>query len=362
MKYLVTLKPLEPYLFGTDTGFKYQEIENPGKSTYFIRSGDMPEQTTILGMLRYITLEQEHLLKSSFAYSIEERNMMNLCIGTDSFSFSAEKKQSFGNIKRVSPVFIIDEKDHYLVRTPYHVQKPEGENGEYRFMEMSGIPGTQENLETSAGRIKLPREYHAKAGHASGFFDLSDRTEAGDQLFISVIASGNQKNDQGELVEEGFFKKELKYLRDGCSFAVYVEADKLPGKTIAYMGHKKSAFLMMAQENREDDLEERVKAAFRGFAADGDTWFYAMSDVYLQKAMCHRQFCIVEEKQIRNLETVYGEQSQARRLKKSSRQYNLIQSGSVFYERCPEFIYGNKAQYENCRQIGYNHIIELGGR
>ena len=120
MKYLVKMTPIEPYAFGTDQTFQYHGVEATGKETYFVRSNQVPEQTTILGMLRYIVLEMEGLLNSDFHYTAEEREKMNSCIGRESFRFLQKEKQDFGMIHEISPVFLMDSKNHIYIKNPYH--------------------------------------------------------------------------------------------------------------------------------------------------------------------------------------------------------------------------------------------------
>lgn len=91
MNYLVKIRPLEPYAFGTDKTSAYVGAERTGEGTYLVRSKNVPEQTTLLGMLRYITLEAEGLLKTDYSYTPDERAKMKQCIGPDSFQFSAPK-------------------------------------------------------------------------------------------------------------------------------------------------------------------------------------------------------------------------------------------------------------------------------
>ena len=48
MKYLIKITPLEPYTFGTDQNIRYPGEEPTGKETYFVDSGEVPEQTSVL--------------------------------------------------------------------------------------------------------------------------------------------------------------------------------------------------------------------------------------------------------------------------------------------------------------------------
>lgn len=348
MKYLVKMTPLEAYAFGNDQGFLYPGEKGTGKESYFVRSRDIPEQTSVLGLLRYLVLQDRGLLKTSFRYDEAERQEMKKYIGEQSFSFGETAKQSFGSIQSISPLFLLNEQEEILIRNPYHNKAETG----YIPMEMEA------GVETSAGVIYLPRigEYDAKNGYADGYYNLTTK-EVIRNLFKSHIVSGNRKNDSdGNMVTEkagGFFKRELKSLAEGYSFAVFAEVDRLPTRTIGYMGKKKSAFLIETKEVDDINLAGMVR---EHFCDNNEVWFYALSDIVVRNSIKYKDFCIVEEKYQRNLETRHDTENYLGKLKKSEIRYHLIQNGSVFYRNCSLDIVN-----DNCKQIGYNAIVQLGG-
>jgi len=60
MKYLVTLKPLEPFLFGGNQTFGRLGDKEAGN--YLVTSRQFPQQTALLGMLRKELMTQAGLL------------------------------------------------------------------------------------------------------------------------------------------------------------------------------------------------------------------------------------------------------------------------------------------------------------
>lgn len=181
MQYLVKMTPLEPYCFGTDQSAPYIGAENGGKGTYFIRSKALPEQTTLLGTLRCMILESQGLLKENFDYTPEESQQMAACIGPESFRFISEKKQKFGYIKEISPLFIISPEGHICIKNPLNNKADEG----YDPMKM-----TDRTFETSEGPVHLPMqdEYNAKEDYADGYYDLSSGRIYRD-LFKKIITT-----------------------------------------------------------------------------------------------------------------------------------------------------------------------------
>lgn len=357
MRYLMTMEPLEPYTFGTEHSFKYGKEKPTGRESYFVTSAEMPEQTTILGMLRFLLLKDRNKLKSNFLYSDEDRKEMKQIIGENSFSFTGSN-QDFGIIDSISPVFIINSEGQKLIRCPFCMKK------DGNLMEMEG------SYYTSFGEIHLPKgnEYIAKEGYTHDFYNINtgniDSQENKNPLFLKKMITGNNKNDEnGKLKvktdhDEGFFKIEKVTIRKGCKFACYVELkekiNNIEKGFIGTMGRGKSAFKvdfidMNSDDDSDEDIDKTVSAI--DWKTDG-VWYYCLSDVFLSDRVKYKNFAIVETKETRNLETRLSEKGISR-LKKSEQVFKLISQGSVFYMNNPI------PENEDIKKIGYNHIIKM---
>lgn len=345
MVYLVNITPLKAYMFGTDQKFIYPGEKLTGKESYYIKSNEVPEQTTILGLLRFLILKQKGILRSDFQYTKEERARMAGCIGAGSFSFDAKKEQDFGCIQEISPVFLMDTIGNYYIKNPFNNK----EETQYAPMELK-----EQKIETSFGKIRLPEneEYNAKKGIASGYYNLGNG-KVYKKIFSSSVLPGNRKNNKIS-DDDCFFKQEMIRMKAGFSFAVFVNVTEevLPKKDIGYMGLGKSAFMITSKIVTDNDLAKRVEDAFAGYKG---LWIYALSDLYIQGEFVYDKFCIVEKKQIRNLETRYDEKNHLRKLRRSEKQFNMVQKGSVFFKQC-----GLDIANENCQKIGYNKVVQLG--
>ncbi len=356
MLYRVNITPQEPYTLGTDIGFAMKGENQFGKISYFMQSNNVPDQTTVLGMLRYLVLQQGGLLHTDFKYTQQEQAAMAEKIGAESFSFTASAPQSFGSIQSISPLFLMDETGDYYVKNPFHnTAKAADENTPAK----GYCPMALEPLaSTACGKeIHLPKqgEYDAKHGHAGGYYNLhTGEIFDTDALIRTQTQVGNRKNGGSPNSDEGFFKRETKVLKQGYSFAVFVEADALPETSIAHLGYRRAVCTVCATPVQQNDLVEQVQAAFAPTAQDA-TWQYALSDVIPTDALAPDAFCIIEKKQVRNLETVYQADGAKGKMRKMAAQYNLIESGSVFYHQC------NITYNENGSNIGYNKIITIGG-
>ena len=90
----IRLRPLSKFLFGRE--------KTKGRTDYFLRSHLFPQQTAVLGLLRYEILRRNDLL--SFK-GINDADEAAKHIGKSSFSGTAT--QTFGEIEQVSPIELV---------------------------------------------------------------------------------------------------------------------------------------------------------------------------------------------------------------------------------------------------------------
>lgn len=366
MTYLVTFCPLEPYTFGTDQSFVFEDAESvrTGKESYLAASNQLPEQTMLLGTLRYMALQKAGLLHTDLCYDPKEQKDIRDLIGPESFSFQ-KQEQSFGVIRSLSPLFLVNrEKQTVLIPNPFH--NTAKENG-YAPMQLGPA------LCSSSGSVRLPTKeaYNAKNGYGSGFLELgsreADRLTIYRDLFRKNLITGNQKVMDETEREKAFFRRERYVLHGDYSFAVLAdtEADALPTDCVVYMGVKRAAF-------RARVCPAEAFPAFQGQAAEspsallkglveaelntGEAWYYALSDLIAPPGFRLGSFSIVEEKSLRNIETKLGETRLVHRRRRSPIRWHLIRAGSVFSGQAPMLEKNAAAE-----SIGYNVICNLGG-
>ena len=116
-KYLLKIKPLDSFFFGQEDKYR-KRIDSTKKgglatvADYFQRSAYFPQQTTVLGMLRY------YLLLMNNQIPIKNKDLAKELIGERSFD-SNQNGQEFGKIENISPVFIVDEiQEKFLFPSP----------------------------------------------------------------------------------------------------------------------------------------------------------------------------------------------------------------------------------------------------
>lgn len=239
-RYKVTLTPLDWFFFGGE-----QTFDNGETQSYIAHSNRFPQQTTLLGMVRYQLLKQNNLLLSgndkvdqSIASQMEE------WIGKESFNIEADGIQSFGKIKKLSPAFI-QMGSHQLVPMPLT-------NGvDISFKEGTvWFCGTQKNMLIEAPAFK-EKEY-------DNYTKLIDETgkawnlEGEDGVFASSMQIGITKAEGGDENENGFYKQEtIRFKSRETSFAFYIELEdgtELKNDFV-FIGAQRSCFKMEVHED-----------------------------------------------------------------------------------------------------------------
>ena len=104
--YKILFTPLEEYFFG-DEGSFFSEIDE--KQGYYLVSKDIPSQTTIFGIIRYLGLSH---IKSDYKYTPKEYEANKTAIGCKGFNIEKaitenNSQKNFGKIKNISSIPLI---------------------------------------------------------------------------------------------------------------------------------------------------------------------------------------------------------------------------------------------------------------
>lgn len=116
--YLITLTPMDWFFFGGE-----RTLDDGKSADYISHSNKFPQQSALLGMIRYQLLKQHNLL-SQFPYTENkptEKEIMKTLIGEQSFRMTERKAKSLGLgvIKQISPLMLIECKDDTSSRSIY---------------------------------------------------------------------------------------------------------------------------------------------------------------------------------------------------------------------------------------------------
>ena len=311
MKYLVTLKPLEAFMFGGDQTFGALGDKEAG--TYLVKSRMFPQQTALLGMLKKELMIQAGLLtrkrRGEWVDKQKRKETIDL-VGLEKFNMRETDIQDFGNIKKLSPVFLLKDKKRYLKKVnidtyPYEDGKLKGFNG----------------------KTDIYDNFIA--------LDGGDSCTAKD-IFKALEQTGNKKGGE----ENSLFKKTSYLLKDGFAFAFYAELETELKSAMVSLGADRSAFMMTVVE---DDASLDY--------TDPKGHMTLLSDAYINvdiKNNC--LFAITSEISHRNLKSKKSA-SQQYKFEKSETLY-LYEKGSVFVAPTDTLLAALKQ--DNLQQIGYN--------
>ncbi len=390
--YLCKLKPLEEYFFGGERTFDFdgEKASSSAKTRYYIKSEKWPNQSTLLGILRYIVLEKNGYLRELEKEDSggEEAKCRDRLIGENGFALSG-KVSNYGVIKEISPIFLMDSAEDRWIRTPlnHQVKKDEKYNGSYVPMEMS-----EQQILTEKGKISLPTSFVAKDGLTESVMNIEkDRNHIiknveSFQDIKGVIKpiekTGIAKNES----EDAFFKKVYWHMDESFCFAFYFKADddvhmdKLfkadEGKKdslsgVVFLGQGKSAFNYSFVKTEQDDPLKEMQETINNIGfGNSDVW-YALSDVYIEESESEPEggYSIVKKKYFRSLSDVKqngdGKKKWSfRTSRRKSKLYELYEAGSVFFYNpiVTDSNDENQKSQKGYRQVGLNHIIKIGGK
>lgn len=327
-EYLVSFTPVGPFFFGNEKGFAFSEDDI---HRYFIKSEDMPSQSTVLGALRYILLPVK---RSDWKYTDDEKNANKGAVGAKGFD-PEEAEADYGIIDNVSPLFIIADGE-FAVATPFdHIE------GNTHYTPFENY--CKDAYDADGKVIYYTEDYNIKSGVTSSFMRISDgKILARDEIFVSDIRPGLNLDAE----ENNFYKREYKRLAAGCAFGVFVSlnSDTIPENTIVYMGQGKSAFYVTFNE-AENNLQRQIASRLR------DDVVYCAGDVFAEAELTEdTYFAVTSVKTYRHFTAESGN------VKKGSMLYRPIKAGSIFIPRNKDdFIKG--ISKESFMKAGYNTLI-----
>lgn len=380
--YLIKLTPLDKFFFGQKKTF------GDDNANYFVYSSLFPQQTALLGLLRYQLLQiaGEEIFKDN---KIQDEHKAGELIGKQSFSPFVEEELQFGIIESLSSVFIIDKmnEDEHFLPVGRRFQK-ENEKAPYNLLHLS----------CQAGCPPIFGEYKPKKGLASCWLSSKSHTLLNEEDFFTKDERiGIRKDYEGATNDDAFFCQ--RYYRfknfkevegektkvckqppvrehDFC-FAVLLETHRdikheELNKRIVYLGGERQPFLMDLMEVSEETFKLTIESS----TLTSDEKHYTvvlLSDAMIEsKLLSEVRFASTEVKDFACLLTHVGTRKFYNKENKRQTQYltesatalsvqkELYARGSVFYfdtkEQADQFCEDLK-KVPNFHTIGYNHIV-----
>ncbi|HHS92334.1 MAG TPA: hypothetical protein ENK82_03235 [Campylobacterales bacterium] len=348
-RYLVKVKPLEPFFFGGELTFGADETRK-GKeqsSRYSATSTQFPQQTALLGMLRKTMLIQNGNLtmhkkgewvdsfgKNSVSPNYDEAKEL---VGTEAFSYT--KEIEIGKIESISPLLICHEDKYYIANA---------KDDEYELKERVGM------VSFGQGQKKafVLEGYDAKKSKPFEFISNTQEKKNYLDFFKELQSVGIKKSLTGQTEEDAFFRRKSYYPKDKAYFSFVVtfkeKMDWLE-ESVVSLGADQSSFKFEIEEidNDFDDLfseNHQTKALSRIVLAS--------STLVSQEAYELCSFVLGERKTYRQL-------TDTRKGKKSQRYY-LLEKGSVLYSEEIENL-EKLLDQKHLQNIGLNHYFSIKG-
>ena len=204
--YKITLTPVDKFFFGGDLSFSIGEDEkspfNRQYASYIIQSSRFPQQTSLLGMLRFLILRNS--TNGAFkGNSIVDPSKANELIGSNSFSVTDGKTEgSFGKIKSISHVRILRSETNGETRR----------ETELEFAPLFGTINFADSIKEGSynlGQQSIPRlsekQYDAKDGLDTLLIPLAhiDNYFQNHEGITRVRKEREKNNDENNVYEQG---------------------------------------------------------------------------------------------------------------------------------------------------------------
>ena len=366
----LTLRSIGPYFFGTERGY------GTDNAVYFATSKRFPQQSTVLGMLRYRLLEMRGWLYGAHGNDKSTYAERSTLIGPKSFRPSAAARTfDFGALKSISPVWLEDKTGLML---------PGPLDRDYAYATIAGSYTTLLQEQPTTTIPVLGEHFDYKDTVSAHLRRVHDRKSVKmDAVFVESNRIGITK-DRVDGDSKAFFKQQNFQLdkTSDARFVCYVDIDKTSGKELiswvaaqplVTMGGERSVFHMTLTE---EAMPATLPAAYQDNNSTAERWVL-LSDAFIPTAIQARfDFAVSNATFYRGLvsNTEKTEQyanlhsrkpNEALRVKKQLQKsdgYPLLQRGSVLYppthnsdRLAQDLLQATRGWY----QIGYNRIARI---
>lgn len=357
-KYLVRLEPTGKFFFGGDMQFGINGKE--GKfSSYIIESSMMPQQTSLLGMMRFLLLSNNDVLFDVKNNCIRKRVSVVDLIGESGFTVKDGNKKSFGKIRSLGPCCVYKDGKRYF-RTPM-------DNDFLSINWDNAVTATINGKKVHLPELKVmdkdknkEDDYTGKYIFSSSFMEYHSREMIDEEkIFKKDPRIGIDKEYEGKSKKNAFYKQISYRLVKGYCFAFDVELDdsveltKYNGQLVN-IGADASTFIFNAEENNnvEDDNKDGLSVVLLSDAY--------ISDEDIKKSQI--RYSVNKTRPFRFISTNNNSDASYYRVNgkdaaKRSERFELYQAGSVFYfeneEQKNKFCDALKNR-KDFNQIGYN--------
>lgn len=327
-RYLAKLTPIGKYYFGGENTFNTRDKANNSEvvNNYLVRSREYPQQTTLLGMLRFAILKQYGLLTKS-------RTEWKGKIGEKSFNGADPEITRWGIIESISALFLMNDTGKYV---PAGFDRQFYNNEYDPAIEL--VPTILENVSSSYSDRSFHwlEKYNTKEKWIMLWKNAADDHIIGpSQIFAESFQVGITKAKKNIPTTDAFYKEFFYQLLDQFAFGFYVTTHE-PLKNfdepiVIQAGGDQSLFQLRISEASDNIFEQKE--------INGPGKFTLLSDTYCKAEdvlpLC--SFCITQSVDFRYMQTstiqterFYNVSERAKDMRKSKK-LNLLERGSILY-------------------------------
>ena len=348
-RYLVKLKPLEPFFFGGEFTFGADETRKNETSRYNATSTEFPQQTALLGMLRKLLLmEHGHLTMHKKGEWVDSRGRGSddnnyatalALVGNEPFSY--EKSINLGVIESISPIFIASNSDYFCTNA---------KDNDFVKQEIEGSFSFGKGVE----KAFVFEGFDAKKSETKAFISTKEVLKNYSDFFEAVDSVGIKKTEDKQSDEDGFFRKRSYYPKEhtNASFCFVLEVTQAleMKKRVVTLGADQSSFALEIEEDFSKNYDElfdtvQTNKAYGRIVLNSQT-------LLTQEAYNLCSFILGERKSYRQLKGNRG---------KKSKRYYLLEKGSVLFSdelsKLEEAL--NQAHLQ---KIGINNYTKIEGK
>ena len=376
--YLVTLKPIDKFFFGGDMTFaipegnKERKEANRSFSSYIIRSMPFPQQTSLLGMLRFLLLRND---KDCFNGDvITDKSKAKGLIGSHSFMVSGSRN-NYGGIEELTSCFIRDCRNgRDFAFAPFDWDFDDLKTGDVGYINGQKVLLPRLSVPEQVKSDYGEDEYKAKKGY-NGYLlyrngDRIEKIKVSD-VFEEDRRIGIMKNPDGKTEDSALFKQISYRFRnftdedgrrtntaDYC-FAFYVKVKddcklaEYDGQVVL-VGADSSQFVINIIDEPNDNRPLQIVRDYR---------VVLQSPSFISHEMIETSYFFITQTIPFRFMTTTVDNTKDYTLRAGfnrSRKYELYAPGSVFYfenSEKAETFKENLEKREDFRQIGYNYYL-----
>lgn len=365
-KYLISLTPMGSFYFGGERSFPLAGEKQNEFASYIVQSNLFPQQTALLGMLRFWILKNH-----PEAFSLEKNQIIDSTkatdvIGSRGFSTSNSEKADFKLINSISYCFLQKWENETSWEAILPTPMDYGLTVDFNKEETAIYNAVKKQLPQITYASKK-KDFSSKEGLIRGYVGSEGRYIKEKDIFLKDQRIGiNRDIKTGKTEEDALYKQVCYRLAKGYSFAFYAEMNdwNYPQESqIVELGGDSSKFALtctrLESEQSAPVYNERLAKPL--LAKDGYQSLTLLSDTKLDNEVVTKKtlFSISETVPFKFLDLATKKETKYdRSTNDKSNRYSLFKRGSVFYfengDMLSDFI-DQINKEKNFKQIGYNN-------